>query len=46
MQNEEMSQMNATFINEWLERNLQNMEAATINAPACWYDGTDGTCSA
>lgn len=46
MQNQEISQMSATAVNEWLAKNLQNMEMATLNYPACWYDGSDGTCSA
>ena len=45
MLNQGMSQMGAN-VNAWLAMNMEHMEASTINAPACWYDGTDGTCSA
>ena len=46
MLDQETSEMSAAAVNEWLANNYQNMETATINYPACWYDSTDGTCSA
>lgn len=33
-------------LNKWLEVNVAHMKESTILTPACWYDGTDGTCSA
>ena len=38
--------INPVEINRWLAQNTRNMKAATIMAPAWWYDGSDGTCSA
>lgn len=33
-------------LNKWLEVNVAHMKESTILTPACWYDGSDGTCSA
>lgn len=33
-------------LNMWLEENVAHMKKTTLIMPACWADGTDGTCSA
>ncbi len=45
MQNQGIAQI-GVIVNAWLAKNIEHMEASTVNAPACWYDGSDGTCSA
>ena len=45
MLNQGMRQIKAN-VNEWLAKNYEHMKTATVNTPACWYDGSDGTCSA
>lgn len=39
-------EINMDDLNEWLEANTKHMEEVSVEMPACWYDGTDGTCSA
>lgn len=41
-----MQEINLEEVNVWLESNVAHMQDSTIQAPACWYDGSDGTCSA
>lgn len=38
--------INSEDLNAWLLLNIQHMKDASIQAPVCWYDGSDGTCSA
>lgn len=46
MNNAKLNSINAAIVNTWLALNIKHMEMATVNAPSCWYDGSDGTCSA
>ena len=46
MKNEILTTIDEAVIKTWLAINIKHMEDATVNAPACWYDGSDGTCSA
>ncbi len=46
MKDVDVKSINAAVVNTWLAMNLKHMEMATVSAPSCWYDGSDGTCSA
>lgn len=46
MSNESCLTIEPEELNAWLALNIQHMKESTIIAPACWYDGSDGTCSA